>query len=133
MIVKLEQLNKIAKDLMKELEGNTFVLLNGDLGAGKTTFTKQLIKELGVTENVTSPSFNILNQYKTSNYVINHMDAYRLKKTDEIDMFLETFEGAINIIEWPNNLGIDFSKYGKVIEINILVIDEYNRDFKIKK
>lgn len=133
MVVKLDGLNKLAKDIAKDLKSNTFILLNGDLGAGKTTFTKQLIKELGVTENVTSPSFNIMNQYRTDKYIINHMDAYRLRKGDEIDMFIEAFEDAITIVEWPSNLSINYYEYGKVIEIYILFIDENTREFNINK
>ncbi|WP_338983790.1 tRNA (adenosine(37)-N6)-threonylcarbamoyltransferase complex ATPase subunit type 1 TsaE [Spiroplasma endosymbiont of Othius punctulatus] len=133
MKIKLNELNTLAKELAVELNDNTFVLLNGDLGSGKTTFTKQLLKELGVIESVTSPSFNIMNQYKTNKFNINHMDAYRLTKLDELDMFIESFENAINVIEWPDNLDINYNDYGKVIEISITVIDEDTREFKIIK
>ncbi|WP_036237386.1 tRNA (adenosine(37)-N6)-threonylcarbamoyltransferase complex ATPase subunit type 1 TsaE [Mesoplasma florum] len=123
---------KIADEL-KRVMGEVYLLLTGDLGAGKTTLTKQLIKSLGVEENVTSPTFNILNQYETTNnLVINHMDAYRLDKQSNIEMFLEEFDNNINIIEWWTNLNYDFDEF-KNIKIEILVIDETTREIKIER
>ncbi|AVN63876.1 tRNA (adenosine(37)-N6)-threonylcarbamoyltransferase complex ATPase subunit type 1 TsaE [Mesoplasma florum] len=123
---------KIADEL-KSVKGEVYLLLTGDLGAGKTTLTKQLIKSLGVEENVTSPTFNILNQYETTNnLVINHMDAYRLDKQSNIEMFLEEFDNNINIIEWWSNLNYDFNEF-KNIKIEILVIDETTREIKIER
>lgn len=112
---------KIADEL-KSVKGEVYLLLTGDLGAGKTTLTKQLIKSLGVEENVTSPTFNILNQYETTNnLVINHMDAYRLDEQSNIEMFLEEFDNNINIIEWWTNLNYDFNEF-KNIKIEILAM-----------
>ncbi|AVN62513.1 tRNA (adenosine(37)-N6)-threonylcarbamoyltransferase complex ATPase subunit type 1 TsaE [Mesoplasma coleopterae] len=123
---------KIADEL-KSVNGEVYLLLTGDLGAGKTTLTKQLIKSLGVEENVTSPTFNILNQYETTNnFIINHMDAYRLDKQSNIEMFLEEFDNNINIIEWWTNLNYDFDEF-KNIKIEILVIDENTREIKIER
>ncbi|ATI73460.1 tRNA (adenosine(37)-N6)-threonylcarbamoyltransferase complex ATPase subunit type 1 TsaE [Mesoplasma florum] len=123
---------KIADEL-KSVKGEVYLLLTGDLGAGKTTLTKQLIKSLGVEENVTSPTFNILNQYETTNNsIINHMDAYRLDKQSNIEMFLEEFDNNINIIEWWTNLNYDFDEF-KNIKIEILVIDETTREIKIER
>ncbi|AVN59105.1 tRNA (adenosine(37)-N6)-threonylcarbamoyltransferase complex ATPase subunit type 1 TsaE [Mesoplasma florum] len=123
---------KIADEL-KSVKGEVYLLLTGDLGAGKTTLTKQLIKSLGVEENVTSPTFNILNQYETTNNsIINHMDAYRLDKESSIEMFLEEFDNNINIIEWWTNLNYDFNEF-KNIKIEILVIDENTREIKIER
>ncbi|ATQ35672.1 tRNA (N6-adenosine(37)-N6)-threonylcarbamoyltransferase complex ATPase TsaE [Mesoplasma entomophilum] len=123
---------KIADEL-KSVKGEVYLLLTGDLGAGKTTLTKQLIKSLGVEENVTSPTFNILNQYETTNnLVINHMDAYRLDKQSNIEMFLEEFDNNINIIEWWTNLNYDFNEF-KNLKIEILVIDENTRKIKIER
>ncbi|ATI74147.1 tRNA (adenosine(37)-N6)-threonylcarbamoyltransferase complex ATPase subunit type 1 TsaE [Mesoplasma florum] len=123
---------KIANEL-KSVKGEVYLLLTGDLGAGKTTLTKQLIKSLGVEENVTSPTFNILNQYETTNNsIINHMDAYRLDKESSIEMFLEEFDNNINIIEWWTNLNYDFDEF-KNIKIEILAIDETTREIKIER
>ncbi|AAT75853.1 conserved hypothetical protein, ATPase [Mesoplasma florum L1] len=123
---------KIADEL-KSVKGEVYLLLTGDLGAGKTTLTKQLIKSLGVEENVTSPTFNILNQYETTNnLVINHMDAYRLDEQSNIEMFLEEFDNNINIIEWWTNLNYDFNEF-KNIKIEILAIDETTREIKIER
>ncbi|WP_164703981.1 tRNA (adenosine(37)-N6)-threonylcarbamoyltransferase complex ATPase subunit type 1 TsaE [Mesoplasma entomophilum] len=137
MIIKsINETKKLAikiADELKSVKSEVYLLLTGDLGAGKTTLTKQLIKSLGVEENVTSPTFNILNQYETTNnLVINHMDAYRLDKQSNIEMFLEEFDNNINIIEWWTNLNYDFNEF-KNIKIEILVIDENTREIKIER
>ncbi|ATZ21734.1 tRNA (adenosine(37)-N6)-threonylcarbamoyltransferase complex ATPase subunit type 1 TsaE [Mesoplasma tabanidae] len=123
---------KIANEI-KLVNTEIYLLLTGDLGAGKTTFTKQIIKSLGVDQNVTSPTFNILNQYENNeNKIINHMDAYRLDKNSDIEMFLEEFDNNINIIEWWKNLNYDFEQF-KNIKIEISVIDANTREIKIER
>ncbi|MBY7704522.1 tRNA (adenosine(37)-N6)-threonylcarbamoyltransferase complex ATPase subunit type 1 TsaE [Vibrio harveyi] len=101
-INNLDETKQFAKALSLEIKNKQlpfYILLNGDLGAGKTTFTKTLLKELGVTENVSSPTFVIMNQYKTDQFNINHVDAYRLNNDSEIDMYLDEFDNSINVIE----------------------------------
>src|SRR5699024_1480060 len=95
----LNELNKIVEYVLPHCTPNKYLLLSGDLGAGKTTFTKKLLSKLGVIENVTSPTFTIMNQYEMNTLFINHMDAYRLNKEEEIDQFEEQFDNAFNIIE----------------------------------
>ncbi|ASZ09268.1 tRNA (adenosine(37)-N6)-threonylcarbamoyltransferase complex ATPase subunit type 1 TsaE [Mesoplasma chauliocola] len=122
----------IAKEIALDTKGEIFILLSGDLGAGKTTFTKALLKELGVTETVSSPTFTILNQYDLKSKIINHMDAYRLDKHSDLEMFLEQFEDSINIIEWWTNLNLDL-KTKKIIKIDIKKISEFEREFMIER
>jgi tRNA threonylcarbamoyladenosine biosynthesis protein TsaE len=76
-----------------------YLLLTGDLGAGKTTLTKMLLKKMGVQETITSPTFVILNQYQTPSRTINHMDAYRLDQNQDLAMYFEEFDQGLNIIE----------------------------------
>ncbi|AUF83770.1 tRNA (adenosine(37)-N6)-threonylcarbamoyltransferase complex ATPase subunit type 1 TsaE [Mesoplasma syrphidae] len=117
---------KMAQDLKRFNQPN-YLLLSGDLGAGKTTFSKYLLAELGVTQRVTSPTFVIMNQYHGSNNLkINHVDAYRLSNDAELEMYLEEFEDALNIIEWYENLNLDLKNI-KYIKISIQMINENSR------
>ncbi|AJM72046.1 tRNA (adenosine(37)-N6)-threonylcarbamoyltransferase complex ATPase subunit type 1 TsaE [Mycoplasma yeatsii] len=132
-INNLDETKQFAKTLALEIKDKQlpfYILLNGDLGAGKTTFTKSLLKELGVSENVSSPTFVIMNQYKTDKFNINHVDAYRLSNDSEIDMYLDEFDNSINVVEWYENLNLDFNKLNK-ITIDIKIIDENKRIFII--
>ncbi|PPE04093.1 tRNA (adenosine(37)-N6)-threonylcarbamoyltransferase complex ATPase subunit type 1 TsaE [Williamsoniiplasma lucivorax] len=107
-----------------------FLLLKGDLGAGKTTFTKQLLLSLGVQQRVTSPTFVIMNQYQVGELTINHMDAYRLNHTTDLEMYFEQFDQAINIVEWSNNLNVDWSQF-KTLTLSIKIIDENTREVEV--
>jgi tRNA threonylcarbamoyladenosine biosynthesis protein TsaE len=77
------------------------VVLNGDLGAGKTTFTKGLARGLGVTQRVTSPTFTIVQEY-VGRVPIAHVDVYRLERIQELHDFgfEELIESAVTIVEW---------------------------------
>lgn len=130
IINNLEDLNNLAKDIAEKLKPNMYLLLDGDLGAGKTTFTKMLLKHLGVKETVTSPTFVILNQYHSDGICINHMDAYRLQNDSETEMYTEQFHNSINIIEWYNNLGVDYSKFECVI-LKFSIIDDSKREIEL--
>ena len=85
------------------LKDKDVIILRGDLGAGKTTFTSYLVKKLGVKEDVTSPTFTVLNQYQGKKYVVNHLDMYRIESFDELyeTGVAETIsEGGITVVEW---------------------------------
>lgn len=89
-------------EFAKKLKANDVVLLDGDLGAGKTQFTKGVAKFLGVKNEIISPTFNILLQYQGGSLALNHFDLYRLNNQLELDDigFYETLEsGGISIIE----------------------------------
>ncbi|CAM3079656.1 MULTISPECIES: tRNA (adenosine(37)-N6)-threonylcarbamoyltransferase complex ATPase subunit type 1 TsaE [Leuconostoc] len=79
------------------------IALNGDLGAGKTTFTQGFSRALGVTNRVKSPTFNIMNTYYTHHFPIYHFDAYRLEETGAQDQGFEDYVGTdgVTLIEWP--------------------------------
>lgn len=91
-----------AKELAPTLKQGDVLALYGELGAGKTFFTKQLCKYLGVQENVSSPSYVLMNEY-VGNYTIRHLDLYRLDAAEEVlELGLyDLFEDSITIIEWP--------------------------------
>ena len=99
---KYEQIVDYSLDLIKN--GNNIFLLYGNLGAGKTFFTQKLLKQIGVKESITSPTFNLLNTYNSTIGEIYHYDLYRLNNRHEI--FELGIEDAMNgknicIIEWP--------------------------------
>jgi len=91
--------------LGKLLKAGDIVCLTGDLGTGKTHITKGIAKGLGIYENITSPTFTIVNEYEGKELKLNHFDVYRVNDPDEIyaigfDDYI--FSDAVSIIEWAN-------------------------------
>jgi len=118
-VKKEEQTYALAKRLANTLEGGEVILLEGDLGAGKTTFTKGLAKALGVSEEVTSPTFTILNVYESGRLKLNHLDMYRIESEDEIaELGVEDCfdDDAVTVIEWNKFRSID----GNIITVSIV-------------
>lgn len=96
---------KYARNLAKYLEAGDVIALSGDLGAGKTTFTKAIAEALKVKENVSSPTFTIVKEYRSGIIPLFHFDLYRLSYEDEFyDIGGEDylFGDGITIIEWAN-------------------------------
>ena len=137
MIIKsLEQLNSLSKKIGDKLEESDCIFLIGEIGVGKTTFTRFLInnlqkKEGTKTTDVLSPTFNLLYEYDLKNYKIMHYDLYRLKEEKELNnlgIFKEN-QKAIKIIEWPNFIKI--SKLEK-LEIHLdYAKNENNRNLRL--
>ena len=103
-----ETTKELAKNFSNYLTGGEAVFLYGEMGVGKTTFVKYLINQLLVKKNlqsteVTSPTFNLLNEYEIDNLIIKHYDLFRLKNESEIknlDLFDQN-KNTITLIEWP--------------------------------
>ena len=138
MIIKsLEQLNTLSKKVANQLKEKDCIYLTGEIGVGKTTFTRYLInylqkKEGSKTTEVLSPTFNLLYEYDLKKFKIMHYDLYRLKNEKDLNtlgIFQET-ENAIKIIEWPNLLKIpisdkleihlDYAKYDNERKLRLL-------------
>lgn len=120
----------LAKKVADTLDGGEVLLLDGDLGAGKTTFTKGLAKALGVKEEVTSPTFTILNVYEDGRLKLNHLDMYRVESSDELaELGIEECfdEDAVTVIEWNKFEHFD----GKVIKISVKTLGETKREYDI--
>ena len=105
-IQSLEQIREAARQFIEAMDDHTVFAFYGKMGAGKTTFIKAVCEELGVTDMVTSPTFAIVNEYRsdTTGELIYHFDFYRIKKLEEVyDMGYEDFFycGALCFIEWP--------------------------------
>ena len=104
-IKSLNDIQQAAHDFVAAMGDNTVFALYGPMGIGKTTFTKAVCEELGVKDNITSPTFAIVNEYRSNtDELIYHFDFYRIKKLEEVyDMGYEDYfySGAICFIEWP--------------------------------
>ena len=104
-IKALDEQQQAEDDFEAAMGDNTVFALYGPMGVGKTTFTKAVCERLGVKDNITSPTFAIVNEYRsTTDELIYHFDFYRIKKLEEVyDMGYEDYfySGAICFIEWP--------------------------------
>ena len=128
----LKDTESLAKKLADKLCGNEIILLNGDLGAGKTTFTKALFAVLGVNDIVTSPTFAFMKEYNAK-YKLSHYDMYRAESEDELfelGISDNLFESGVAVIEW--NKFTDFPQDKKIITIDIEKIGENSRKFEIR-
>ncbi|MFC1788142.1 tRNA (adenosine(37)-N6)-threonylcarbamoyltransferase complex ATPase subunit type 1 TsaE [Patescibacteria group bacterium] len=134
-----EQTKQIASDLALCLKGGEVVLLEGELGAGKTTFTQGFAEALGVVDPVRSPTFTIMNIYKTDRSDIKeiiHLDFYRLQESSVHleDLGLDEWLGRDDVViiaEWPPE-GLDLLGINKVIVISLEVISEKDRSISIE-
>jgi len=105
---------KLFSKVLKEAD---VIVLEGDLGGGKTTFTKGVLAGLGYKKRVLSPSFTLLRQYDLKNLSIYHLDLYRLEFRDIFDLGIDDFlysEGTVTLIEWGNKIRNELDKYIKV-------------------
>lgn len=117
IINSLDDTENFALKLASLLEAQDTITLEGDLGAGKTTFTKALAKGLGVTRTVNSPTFTIVKQYE-GRLPFNHLDVYRLAESDEDLGWDELFYGdAVSVIEWAHLIEQDLPQERLGIEI----------------
>ncbi|GHV68024.1 tRNA (adenosine(37)-N6)-threonylcarbamoyltransferase complex ATPase subunit type 1 TsaE [Bacteroidia bacterium] len=107
-IENIESIDKVAKDFLASTKEKRIFALYGAMGVGKTTFVKAIAKQLGVTEDVNSPTFSIVNEYKTaSGESVYHFDCYRLNSVSEaLDFGCEEylFSGCKCFVEWPEKL-----------------------------
>lgn len=101
----VEETTKLGIELGKLLNPGDIVCLTGDLGTGKTHITKGIAKGLDIYDNITSPTFTIVNEYDSGRLKLNHFDVYRVSDSDEIyaigfDDYI--FSDAVSVIEWAN-------------------------------
>ena len=127
----LSDTDLIARKLAFNIKKNDIITLNGDLGSGKTTFTRYLVKYLGSKDNVSSPTFSIINHYHAVPEIF-HFDMYRIKTWDDlysIGFFDYIDKNYILIIEWSDNIK-EFLPLNN-IEIYISYIDQQSRKIDI--
>ena len=102
-----KQTEKVGEALGKVLQPGTVLAYEGDLGAGKTAFTRGLARGLGATEQVTSPTYTIVNEYLSGRIPLFHFDMYRLESSDDLwDIGWEDYldRGGVCAVEWSENV-----------------------------
>ncbi|HXD92465.1 MAG TPA: tRNA (adenosine(37)-N6)-threonylcarbamoyltransferase complex ATPase subunit type 1 TsaE [Bacteroidia bacterium] len=103
--VTIDVLNHVTHDIIEHLTDSKVILFYGEMGAGKTTVIKEICRQLGVTDSMSSPTFSVVNEYRTSgNKIIYHFDLYRIKNMEEcLDLGMEEYldSGNYCFIEWP--------------------------------
>ena len=117
---------ELAENIESEHFPNMVICLNGDLGSGKTIFTKAFAKALGIHESITSPTFNIIKEYPDGELPLYHMDVYRLDgdiKELNIDEYFD--KGGVTIIEWADMISDHLPE--ERLDINIRVTGEDTR------
>ncbi len=130
---QINQLKEVSVNVKEKIKTN-IVLISGEMGVGKTTLIKEVLLSMKVVENVSSPTFSIINEYITGqNKIVYHMDLYRIKNISEIEgigLFEYLESGNLCIIEWGDMIEkIIDSKYDKFI---ISKQNEYRIIEKIK-
>jgi tRNA threonylcarbamoyladenosine biosynthesis protein TsaE len=131
-VKSLDELRSAAEKLVSFAGTEKIFLLYGDMGAGKTTFIKSLCECLGAKENVTSPTFSIVNEYQADTHKIYHFDFYRLKKQDEaLDMGYEEYfySGDYCFIEWPEKIVDLLPEHYIRVDIQVLNSNERKLTF----
>ena len=129
-IQSLEHIHEAAREFIAAMGDNTVFALYGKMGAGKTTFIKALCQELGVEDVVTSPTFAVINEYRSdiAGELIYHFDFYRIKKLEEVyDMGNEDYiyTGALCFIEWPEL--VEELLPGNTIKVTIEELEDGSR------
>ena len=130
-VKSLLETKKLAQEFAMSLNVGDMVLLNGDLGAGKTTFTQFVFAALGVRDVVNSPTFAILKSYEGI-FSLHHFDTYRITTEEAIEAGFDEIindKNSVIFIEWSENIHELLPK--KYTIVNIKIIDENTREFEI--
>ncbi len=128
---QLNQLKEISLKVTQNFN-HKIVLISGEIGAGKTTLIKQILIGLNVIDNISSPTFSIINEYKTkSTDLIYHMDLYRISRIEELEEigFFEYLEsGNLCFIEWgeiiENIIGEDYNKFNIIENDDLRILEK---------
>ena len=136
----LDDTADIAKEIASKLEKYpknkaSIIFLEGDLGTGKTTLVKEILKSFGLSEPVTSPTFTIIEPYLIKDKKIYHIDLYRIESRKELEVLgIEEYSAendCLIFIEWPENAEGFFSEYD--LKIRLSHINEFSRELIIEK
>ena len=128
-----EQTEALGFRLGQQLQPGAVIAYTGDLGAGKTAFTRGLARGLGIPDRVTSPTFTIVNEYEGGRLPLFHFDMYRLGSSDELfDIGWEDYlnRGAVCAVEWSENVQDAF--FGDEIKVTITKLSDTERKIVIE-
>ncbi|OBQ52465.1 tRNA (adenosine(37)-N6)-threonylcarbamoyltransferase complex ATPase subunit type 1 TsaE [Tamlana sp. s12] len=128
---ELSGVEQVAKDIIKQAKTKT-ILFYGDMGVGKTTLIKKIVEVLGSEDEVSSPTFSIVNEYNLKEGKLYHFDLYRLKSTEEAyDFGIEDYldSGYWTLIEWPEK--VDISLFDEFDEVRISLDDDNTRSLTL--
>lgn len=132
VLKNIKDTKKFAKKIAKIISSSEVILLIGDLGVGKTTFTKFFAEHLGVKDAVSSPTFTILKEYQGKKFKLYHFDMYRIEDESECEEFgfndyiNNTPKDSVVLVEWPEKVKSYLT--GEYKEINIKYLDETTRE-----
>lgn len=126
-----EDTMELAENIESEKFPGMVICLDGELGSGKTVFVKGFAKSLGITENITSPTFNIVKEYENGEMPLYHMDVYRLEESDQTIGFNDYFKSeGVTIIEWAEL--IEDKLPDERLDIKFKLVDENTRVLVLK-
>ena len=133
-VPNIESLPQAAQEFLAAMDDRTVFAFHGEMGAGKTTFIKALCEALGVEDEVNSPTFAIVNEYRseTTAELIYHFDCYRIQKIEEaMDFGFEDYmeSSALCFIEWPEN--VEELLPGDVVNVTITVNPDNSRTIEM--
>lgn len=132
VIESIDLTDKLAAKIGQQLRGNEVIELVGDLGSGKTTFTKALVKGAGSSDHVSSPSFSLRNDYQAKSFNIAHFDFYRLNDPGIVkDMLAEAIidQQIVVVVEWAGV--IEDILPPESIRLTLKVIDKTTRSLSV--
>jgi len=127
----ISQINEICEKISHRISDQTIILLNGDLGSGKTTFSRNLLEHIFSIENVTSPTFNLINEYlcdyKMKQLQVLHCDFYRITGQVPDDLW-HLDENFLVLVEWPNKVTTNWQEFCLNHNAVLITIDfkQYN-------
>ena len=129
----LQDLSSIAAEIISSVKNKT-LLFYGEMGVGKTTLIKEICQQLGILDNISSPTFSLVNEYQTSKEEkVFHFDFYRIEEEEEaLDIGIEEYfdSDAWCLVEWPENienlLPLD------AVQIHLSILDDEQRNIQLK-
>lgn len=125
----LEELGEVSEKLAAVLPESGVLAFHGEMGVGKTTLVKEICRVLGVEDEVSSPTFGLVNIYKAAEKTINHVDLYRLKNADEAEtagVFELFYSDALTIVEWPERIADELPDELMLLKIDLC--ENFNHD-----
>ena len=133
MIDSLDKIHEAALEFIRAMGDNTVFAFHGDMGAGKTTFIKAICENLGVSDTINSPTFAIVNEYRSdSGELIYHFDFYRINKIEEVfDFGYEDYfySGSLCFIEWPEKVDTLLTK--DTVNVYVKVQEDGSREVSL--